>query len=235
MTTPEKTQIASHAAMIALCIVVGVCAIALTVAVLRITDGSQQALATVNRGCAPGPCGTLAAFTKAVTKGGDAIVTTQLQELSVVKRINPVLDSLTTVAPHANAAMDSLSGTATTASRSLQDVSDHLTPALDSANATTAELGSAIDALKPVETDADRAVRDFDAQVTSPDVDRALKGLADTSQQAALTTTQFTGIATDLHKATSDATKPQPWWRKALGYGNMGVNIACLATHSCPF
>jgi hypothetical protein len=231
MTIPERTAVASHIAIIALCAVVAFAVIELVNTLDRTLDGVNVALATVNR---PGT-GTLAEVNKAAVKTGDAIVTTQMQELAVVKQISPVLDSLATVAPHVNQTMTALSGTATAASTSLQDVSDHLTPVLDAAKLTTLDSDAAIKGLFPVESDTDRLVKDFDVQVTSPAVGRALNGLADTSQQAALATKQLAGIATDLHKATSDAIKPQPWWRKALGYGNLGVNIACLATHSCPF
>lgn len=78
-------------------------------------------------------------------------------------------------------------------------------------------------------------MKDFDTKVTSPDVDRALKGMADDTQELALTEAQITAIATDIHKEADSVTKPAPWYRKILNYGNMGVNIACLATHSCPF
>ena len=202
-------------------------------------DQGNIALATVNAPCKDNGhqvvCGTLAGVNQAVKNTGILAAQSAEQVKQSGALISSAATTINTVGQHLSGTADALSETATTASRSLQDVSDHLTPVLDSANATTVKLGSAIDALQPVETDADKAVKDFDTRVTSKDVDRALKGLADTSQQAALTTTQFTGIATDLHKATSDATKPQPWWRKALGYGNMGVNIACLATRSCPF
>lgn len=214
-----------------LCVVVAVCVVAVVNTLDRTLDGVNAALATVNKP----KSGTLSMIDDTILQGRLTIDATNKVLIHEQAQLSTLDGDIASLSSHTDATLTALSGTATAASRSLQDASDHLTPVLDSANATTVKLGSAIDALKPVETDLDKAVRDFDAQVTSPDVDRALKGLADTSQQAALTTTQFTGIATDLHKATSDATKPQPWWRKALGYGNMGVNIACLATHSCPF
>jgi len=233
MTTPEKTAIASHIATILLCGVVAFCCIAIALALSRTLDNVNTALATVNRSCAPGPCGTLANIDKAVVKAGDAIVTTQQQELVVTKQIR--LDALAGVPVHINGTMDALSETATTASRSVQNLSDGLTPVLGHLDAATVDSDAAIKRLVPVEDDTDRAVRDFDARVTSQDVTTALKGVADTSQQLALTTAQVTFIAADFRKAADAATAPAPWWKKALGYGTLGVNIACLATHSCPF
>ena len=116
------------------------------------------------------PPGTLAVFNKAVTKGGDAIVTGQLSLQAVAPAIQATAASFQTIAPHVDTTMDSLSGTATAASRSLQDVSGHLTPVLDAAKLTTLDSDAAIKGLFPVESDTDRLVKDFDAQVTSPDV-----------------------------------------------------------------
>jgi hypothetical protein len=69
---------------------------------------------------------------------------------------------------------------------------------------------------------------DLNALVASPDVARFLKASADTS-------TQFAAIAADVHKEADVLAAPQPWYKKAYNYGNMGVNVACLVTHSCPF
>ena len=181
------------------------------------------------------PPGTLAVFNKAATKAGDAIVTGQLSLQAIAPSIQETAKSFQTIAPHANGTMDALTGTAGAASQSLTTLSAHLNPAIDTANATIGDAGAAIRKLEPVEDDADRMVKDFDARVTSQDVDRALKGVADTSEQAALTTVQVTAIATDIRKAADQATAPQPWWKKILNYGTLGVNVACLATHSCPF
>jgi len=225
----------SHVAVTLLCVVVGVAAIALVNTLDKTLDGMNTALATVNHPCAPGPCGTLADIDKAVVKSGDAIVTTQQQELAVTKQVAPLLASLGTIAPHVNGTMDSLTGTANAASQSLTTLSGHITPAIDTANSTIAKAGAAIDGLQPVESDTDRLVKDFDARVTSPELDRFMKGTADSSQQLALTSIQITGIATDVHKQITALVSPKPWYVKLGQYGTLGVNIACLATHSCPF
>jgi hypothetical protein len=207
-----------------------------------VTDGATQTFALLNRpeGAKDAqdkllPPGSIAVFNKAVTKAGDATVTGQLSLQAIAPSIQETAKSFQTIAPHANGTMDALTGTAGAASQSLTTLSAHINPAIDTANATIGDAGAAIRKLEPVEDDADRMVKDFDARVTSPDVDRALKGVADTSEQAALTTVQVTAIATDIRKAADAATAPAPWWKKVLGYGTLGVNIACLATHSCPF
>jgi hypothetical protein len=135
--------------------------------------------------------------------------------------------TITMTGSHVNTTMDSLSGTADAASGSLTTLTAHITPAIDTANTTLGDVGTAITKFEPVEDSATKAVKDFDALVTGP--------VTDATNQVALTGVQVTAIATDIHKEADSVTKPQPWWRKALGYGNMGVNIACLATHSCPF
>jgi hypothetical protein len=236
MTTPERFQIAHHIAAIVLFGTLAVCAVILTRKVQGKIDLDAVNTTTtkLNKPCKGSGddkadnCGTIGLINQAFIKGGDAIVTTQQQEQTLIKQTTPILTSLATIPGHVDGTMDALTGTAQTASRSLQDATDHLTPVLDAATSTTLDVGTATRRLLPIEDDADASVKHFDALVTSKDITRFLNSTAVTSEQVA-------GIATDLHKATTDATKPQPWWRKALGYGNLGVNIACLATHSCPF
>jgi hypothetical protein len=76
---------------------------------------------------------------------------------------------------------------------------------------------------------------DGDALVNSQDVKRFMKGSADTSQQVAIIATQGAAIATDVHKEADALVAPQPWWHHVYQYGNTGINVACLVTHSCPF
>jgi ABC-type transporter Mla subunit MlaD len=76
--------------------------------------------------------------------------------------------------------------------------------------------------------DMHESVTSFNALLTSPDVARFLKASADTSMQVS-------AIATDVHKEADKLTAPQPWYKHVYAYGNTGVNVACLLTHSCPF
>jgi len=209
-------------------------------------DGVNKTLATVNAPCTGfhgsvtcGPIAQMSQTTKNIgilaAQGAEQVKQTGAVLTSAAGTIQNVGGAVTGTLTHVNTATDALTGTADAASKSLTTLSTHINPAIDTANATIGDAGAAIRKLQPVEDDADRMVKDFDARVTSPDVDRALKGVADTSEQAALTTVQITAIATDIRKAADQATAPQPWWKKILNYGTLGVNVACLATHSCPF
>jgi hypothetical protein len=202
---------------------------------LGIESNVNEALATVNQGCAPGPCGTLAAFTKVVTKAGDATVTTQIQEQAIGKQVSATMTALQTIPAHVNGTMDGLTGTAQTASTSLKAITDGLTPVLASTDATVRQAGAAVAGLQPVETAATKMLTDGDALVNSQDVKRFMKGSADTSQQVAIIATQGAAIATDVHKEADALVAPQPWWHHVYQYGNTGINVACLVTHSCPF
>ncbi len=128
--------------------------------------GVNTALATINHPCAQGPCGTLAAFTKAVTKAGDATVTTQIQEQAIGKQVSATMTALQTIPAHVNGTMDGLTGTAQTASTSLQTITDGLTPVLASTKSTVDDVGAALGSvgtaakgLLPLESDTDTAVR----------------------------------------------------------------------------
>ena len=141
---------------------------------LGIEGNVNAALATVNQGCAPGPCGTLAAFTKVVTKAGDATVTTQIQEQAIGKQVSATMTALQTIPAHVNGTMDGLSGTAQTASTSLQAITDGLTPVLASTKSTVDDVGAAVASLQPVETAAAKSAADFDTLILNPNIPRII-------------------------------------------------------------
>ena len=146
---------------------------------LGIESNVNEALATVNQGCAPGPCGTLAAFTKVVTKAGDATVTTQIQEQAIGKQVSATMTALQTIPAHVNGTMDGLTGTAQTASTSLQAITDGLTPVLASTKSTVDDVGAAVANLKPVETAATKSADGRGcAGLNSQDVTRFLERAA---------------------------------------------------------
>jgi ABC-type transporter Mla subunit MlaD len=76
--------------------------------------------------------------------------------------------------------------------------------------------------------DTHASIKSFNSLLSSPDITRFLKSSADTS-------TQVAAIATDVHREADKLSAPQPWYKKVYTYGNTGVNVACLVTHSCPF
>jgi len=155
-----------HDLALAILMVAGVLACLVMWRALGIESNVNEALATVNQGCAPGPCGTLAAFTKVVTKAGDATVTTQIQEQAIGKQVSATMTALQTIPSHVNGTMDSLTGTAQTASTSLKAITDGLTPVMASTKSTVDDVGAAVGSvgmaakgLLPLESDADAAVR----------------------------------------------------------------------------
>lgn len=117
-----------------------------------LVQGAAQALATVNRPCAPGPCGTLAVADKTITKVGDAIVTTQLEERAI--------------APHTVAAVDALKGSADALTATSQAATGSFHALDGSAYALTGTLNTAtttLDAAKaPINAFTQDAV-DLDA------------------------------------------------------------------------
>lgn len=181
-------------------------------------------------------CGTIALFNQDLVRGGDLITRADSITDKEGQLLDRSLPGLIAKADGALGGINRLTGAATgaalQASDSIQTVTQHVTPVLDASTAAVVTLDG------QVKTNGDelhRAVADFDARVNSTQVDLALDGIATTSQNVALTTVQIDAIAVDLRKQVDRATAPQPWWKKALNYGNLGVNIACLATHSCPF
>jgi hypothetical protein len=146
---------------------------------------------------------------------------------ATTRNLDAVGTAVTGTLGHLNTASDQIAGVARTANGSLATLSTHTQTAIDTANTTLGDVGTAITKFEPVEDSTTKAVKDFDTLVTGP--------ITKTTDQLALTGVQITAIATDIHKEADSVTKPQPWYRKIINYGNMGVNIACLATHSCPF
>jgi hypothetical protein len=241
MTPPEKSAIASHVAVIILCLVVAGCAGLMTWRGMHTVDQVNATLVNINRPCkgpdGPDACGTLAQVNKGVIRMGDLATTAQMQVkqsgvliAATTKNLDAIGTSVTATMGHLNGTAAALATTASAATDSLHTLSTHTATAIDTANTT---LGDLDDAVKLHSAQLANSEADFDAALKP--IPAIEVGLVKTTNQLALTSVQITGIATDLHKATSDATKPQPWWRKSLGYGNLGVNIACLATHSCPF
>lgn len=182
------------------------------------------ALDTINHGCAPGPCGTLANVDKAVVKLGDIAVTSQKQVQQSGVLITAAADNINSVGSHVSGVVDSLKETANAATGTLKAGQTDL----ETANQTIA-------ALQTLVGHADKSVEDFDALLDSPDVTRFLKSSADTSQQFSLIATQGAFIAGDIHREADLITAPKPWWKKLGDYSTTGVNVACLVTHSCPF
>lgn len=185
---------------------------------LGIESNVNAALATVNHGCAPGPCGTLAAFTKAVTKAGDATVTTQIQEQAIGKQVSATMTALQTIPAHVNGTMDSLTGTAQTASTSLKAITDGLTPVLSSTDATVKAAGAALDGLPPVEIAATQTAVRFNRFLDSP-------GMVSTEKNVEQTTAHVDAITGDAQKVADRYANPPKakWYQKAWNVAKFGA------------
>jgi hypothetical protein len=123
-------------------------------------DALNATLAAVNRPCGKEkPCGTLGTLDKAVTKAGDAVVTTQLAERRSVPHVLAAMDEFKAAAGQLSAMADAGTGTAQAA-----------TAALETAQKTLADAQPVLEALQRDEDAANRAVADFDDLVRSPDL-----------------------------------------------------------------
>ena len=125
----------------------------------NVIAGVSTALGTINRSCAPGPCGTLASLNKTIVKIGDAVVTTQLQERAVM--------------PHTIAAMDTFNNAAQKLGETVDSIADTSQALTGTANAATVTLqttGTTIAAFQPVLSHADAAVTDLDMRINDPHV-----------------------------------------------------------------
>lgn len=167
----------------------------------------------LNRPCGGGkPCGTLATIDKAVTKAGDAVVTTQLEERATV--------------PHVLAAMDSFKDSAAR----LGGTADAATSAIGTAQTSIAAIQPVLGALERDADAANKTVTDFDALVSSPDLSHALSHVEGM-------TASGDGILADAKKLadkeTADWLKPHPWWQAPIAKGGQLIDItAAIARHT---
>ncbi len=191
MTTSDRAHVATAAAAIILSGVVAACAVRITHSLGDTLDSADAALATVNRPCSPGPCGTLADLDKAVIKSGDAVVTTQMQEQQIAPAIEATLRSLQTIGPQATGTLSAVSQTAQAATTSIRTLSDGMTPVLASAHATLGDADAAIEGMQPTEAQATRSMADLDALIRDPAIPEALKSVQETTANLDATTSDF--------------------------------------------
>jgi hypothetical protein len=171
---------------------------------------TNQALDTVNRPCAPGPCGTLANIDKLTVKVGDLAVTSQRQVAQT-----DVL--VTSVAAEVQRTGETIERTGASAQRTL-----------DAATGTLQEGQRTLAAFQPVLGHADATVADLDA---------ALKADAGPFNATLVNVQNITGstarITNDAERVADDATekyfKPEPWYKKAVPALTVGAKIAAYA------
>jgi hypothetical protein len=170
----------------------------------------NQALDTVNRPCAPGPCGTLANIDKLTVKVGDLAVTSQMQVAQTGALVTATARNLDMVGQSVQQTATALSGTA------------------QQATGTLAEGQRTLAAFQPVLGHADATVADLDA---------ALKADAGAFNMTLGNVQTMTGAAAhilnDGQRVADDATekyfKPTPWYRKMLPYVTTGAKISAYA------
>ena len=162
----------------------------------------NHALDTVNRPCAPGPCGTLANVDKLTVKVGDLAVTSQRQvaqtgELvaATAKNLDRVGDSVQTVAAHLDRTSDALTGTAQQAAATL-----------GTANQTIAGVQPVLSHLSDSSADLDTFLRGKMLTQTLPQI--ALN-LQTTSGNFAATTAD---IRSQVYKWTHPDKKKITFW-----------------------
>lgn len=168
-TIPERYQIASHCAVIGLCVGVLVCAVWLTVGAERVMDGGNMALATVNKP----KSGTLSMIDDTILQARLTIDATnkvlihEQSQLDTFDDYGHHLDvEISSLAAHSDTTLDALTGTATTASTSLQTLTADVTPVLDTTKSTIADAGTAITtqsvALSKSQADFQKVLTDFE-------------------------------------------------------------------------
>ena len=182
-------------------------------------DKLNLALDTVNRPCAPGPCGTLANADKTIIKVGDAIVTTQLQERATAPHVIAAMDTFKDAAVHLSGTADSLSGTATA-----------LTGTAQAATATIGTAGTTIAAVQPVleqarvaEVQVQKSIANLNTslQTTSLDLDAVLQHTEAITSSAAKVSDHFEKMI--------DAPKKHTFWGDVKAGWQIIWQVAMLA------
>jgi uncharacterized phage infection (PIP) family protein YhgE len=175
-------------------------------------DKLNLALDTVNRPCAPGPCGTLANADKMIIKVGDAIVTTQIQERATAPHVIAAMDTFRDAAIHLSGTADSLSGTAAA-----------LTGTARAATATIGTAGTTIAALQPLVGHVDSAVTSLDTslQTSLLDMDAVLQHTEAITSSAAKVSDHFEKMI--------DAPKKHTFWGDVKAGWQIIWQVAMLA------
>ena len=147
-----------------------------------------------------GPRGTLHEVNKAVVKMGDAVVTTQLQERAITPATIAAVNSLATIAPHANLTMDSASRTLDAGAQTLQGASDTL-------RTINGKAGPLMDAYTQSGTDLDTLLR-------NNAITQTLKNFAGMTANGNAISGDFKLMA---DKTAADYTKAKTPWGRISG------------------
>ena len=242
-----------------LSVVLGVCAISVTIAVClslhcldknldKWGDGGQQSFAalnatleTVNRPCGAKdtngkllPCGTLAEVGKATVKVSDILVTTQKQEQDTAKVAQQTMVAVNQVANHLNATADALTGTANSATKVLNTTNDTVA----SVQPVMKSLAQTSDALTQTANAGTATINSVNAKINDPQVNDLVKHLSSTMTHVDGTMAQWEGISTNVNKMSAHAEKDfdakSPWYKKIIPYSSDAAKVvACVRFGVC--
>jgi hypothetical protein len=189
-----------------------------TSVVLTQAGTSFQSLNTtlilVNQPCGGGhPCGLLSELNKSVTKVGDAIVTTQLQERATAPHVIAAMDTFNTASQKLGRSADSLSGTA---------------------EATTAMMGESqrtIAATQPLLSAFASSGEDLDSLLKRKSVTDTLDNLDKMSASGSAILDDGRKV-TD--RVTADYLSPKPWWKKVYRFAGDTYDYGALFARHVP-
>jgi len=224
MTTPERTAVASHIAVIVLCGTVAVCAVGLTVAFERVTDGVTATLANVNRPCkgpaGPDACGALAQVNKTSIAAGDVAnaAAKQVEQSGVLitattRNLDAVGASVSGLTGHLTKTADALAGTAKAltgtsqaATTTIGTANTSLTRLTGSADVLLGNANSSVAAMQPLLGRSTLFVDHLDALATNPAIPTLETNLANITTTGEHMLQTGDAVETKLAKCTLHST-----------------------------
>ena len=186
------------------------------------SPGKIDAIAdALTRPCGSGhPCGTLANLDKGITKIGDAIVTTQLEERAAAPHVIEAMDTFNVAAAKLGGSADALTGTAHAG-----------TATLDAATANLDALGDPAKGLPAMVASYTAAGDNLNAILRQKAIAEILANVDSMTGSGAEILADGKKV-TD--KATADYLAPQPWWKKAGRYASDAFDYGALFARHTP-
>ncbi len=139
-----------------------------------VTAEATSTLDAVNQPCGHGhPCGALAVLNKTITKSGDAVVTTQIQERTATKHLTALMDT-------ANATIGKVGGLASEGTELAHNASGAVLSIQQDADALRPTLVAATGAVESFGT----AAQSLNGRINDPRIDATLSNVADLTDNA---------------------------------------------------
>ena len=173
----------------------------------------HDGLEAIDRPCGIGemPCGLIANASKAITKVGDAVVTTQLQERAITPHTVAAMDTLNASAAKLGTTAEALTGTAQEATQGLKALTDEEFALQEPTRAAAGLL-----------TRGTAAVNDFDSLISDP----ALREGINAGSQTAV---HIAGITGDLQVYAHPILNPTPCKTRKCTAGRVVSKIMIYA------